>query len=155
MYVSTCMGVQHWNIRQSHKMDWELGLSVAYIFCFALWVRACSVMSSSLQPHGLWPIRFLCPWDFSGKNTGVSCHILLQRIFPTQGQTLLACVSCISRRILYHWTTWEAPLYHLFPVISARVWIVCIMKAKLFGENKRIIKPPFNPERGFPCGPVV
>ena len=22
-----------------------------------------SVMSDSLQPHGLWPARLLCPWD--------------------------------------------------------------------------------------------
>ena len=29
--------------------------------------------------------RFLCPWDFPGKNTGVGCHFLLQEIFPTQG----------------------------------------------------------------------
>ena len=27
----------------------------------------------------------LCPWDFPGKGTGVGCHFLLQRIFPTQG----------------------------------------------------------------------
>ena len=27
----------------------------------------------------------LCQWDFSGKNTGVGCHALLQGIFPTQG----------------------------------------------------------------------
>ena len=26
----------------------------------------------------------LCPWDFPGKNTGLSCHLLLQGIFPTQ-----------------------------------------------------------------------
>ena len=26
---------------------------------------------------------FLCPWDFPGKGTGVGCHFLLQRIFPT------------------------------------------------------------------------
>ena len=25
-----------------------------------------------------------CPWDSSGKNTGVCCHFLLQKIFPTQ-----------------------------------------------------------------------
>ena len=25
------------------------------------------------------------PWDFSGKNTGVGCHVLLQEIFLTQG----------------------------------------------------------------------
>ena len=26
-----------------------------------------------------------CPWDSPGKNTGVGCHFLLQRIFLTQG----------------------------------------------------------------------
>ena len=29
--------------------------------------------------------RLVCPWDFPGKNTGVGCHFLLQRIFLTQG----------------------------------------------------------------------
>ena len=24
------------------------------------------------------PTRFLCPWDFPGKSTGVGCHCLLQ-----------------------------------------------------------------------------
>ena len=33
---------------------------------------------------GLQPTRLLCPWDFSGKNTGVGRHTLLQGIFPTQ-----------------------------------------------------------------------
>ena len=27
---------------------------------------------------GPWPTRILCPWDSSGKNTGVGCHFLLQ-----------------------------------------------------------------------------
>ena len=44
-----------------------------------------SVLSGSLQPPGLQPTRILCPWDFPGKTTGVSCHFLLQGIFPTQG----------------------------------------------------------------------
>ena len=47
------------------------------------WVT--SVVSNSLQPHGLWPTRLLCPWDSLGKNTGVGCHALLQGLFPTQG----------------------------------------------------------------------
>ena len=38
----------------------------------------CNPMDCSLT-------RFLCPWDFPGKNTGVGCHFLLQEIFPTQG----------------------------------------------------------------------
>ena len=38
-------------------------------------------------------------WDFPGKSTGVGCHFLLQRIFPTQGSNpgLLHC-----RQTLYH-----------------------------------------------------
>ena len=57
-----------------------------------------SVMSDSLQPHGLWPARLLCPWNSPGKNTGVGHPSLLQRIFPTQGLNLdlLHC-----RQILY------------------------------------------------------
>ena len=41
----------------------------------------------------------LCPWDSPGKNTGMDCHSLLQRIFPTQGSNPgpLHC-----RQILYH-----------------------------------------------------
>ena len=43
-----------------------------------------SVVSDSLQPHGLQPASFLCLRDYPGKNTGVGCHFLLQGIFPTQ-----------------------------------------------------------------------
>ena len=35
-------------------------------------------MSDSVQPHRQQPTRLLCPWDSPGKNTGVSCHFLLQ-----------------------------------------------------------------------------
>ena len=35
-----------------------------------------SVMSHSLQPHGLQPTMLLCPWDFPGKSTGGGCHRL-------------------------------------------------------------------------------
>ena len=39
-----------------------------------------SGVSDSLQPFGLGPTKLLCPWDFSGKNTGVGCHL-----FPPPG----------------------------------------------------------------------
>ena len=57
-----------------------------------------SVILDSLRPHGLSPARLLHPWDFPSKNTGVSCHFLLQGIFPTQGSDLdlLLC-----RQIIY------------------------------------------------------
>ena len=37
-----------------------------------------SVVSDSLQPHGLQPTRLLRPWDFPDKSTRVGCHSLLQ-----------------------------------------------------------------------------
>ena len=41
-----------------------------------------SVMSNSLQPHGLYVASV--HGDSPGKNTGVGCHALLQGIFLTQ-----------------------------------------------------------------------
>ena len=43
----------------------------------SLCVFSRSVVSDSLQPHGLQPARFLSPWNFPGKNAGVDCHFLL------------------------------------------------------------------------------
>ena len=42
-------------------------------------------------------------WDFPGKNTGASCHFLLQGIFPTRG----------SNPHLLHWQVGSLPLSHL------------------------------------------
>ena len=44
-----------------------------------------SVVSNSLQPHGLYSARLLYPRDSPGKNTGVGCYFLFQGIFLTQG----------------------------------------------------------------------
>ena len=67
---------------------------------------SCSVMSNSLQPHGLQPARLLCSWDAPGKNTGVGCHALLQGIFPAQGSNsgLPHC-----RQIINHLSHQESP----------------------------------------------
>ena len=56
------------------------------------------VMSDSLQPHGLQPVRLLYSWNSPGKNTGLGCHSLLQGIFPIWGLNpgILHC-----RQILY------------------------------------------------------
>ena len=59
-------------------------------------VLNCFSVSNSMRPYGLYSPRLLSPWDSPGKNTGVGCHSLLQRIFPTQGSN--ACLLC-----LLHW----------------------------------------------------
>ena len=46
-------------------------------FCCCCCLAAKSYLTL-LQPHGLWPARLLCPWDFPYKNTIVGCHFLLQ-----------------------------------------------------------------------------
>ena len=73
------------------------------ILCPVCVCHIASVVSNSLQPHGLQLTRLLCPWDFPGKNTGVGCHALLQGIFPTQGSNphLLR---------LLHWQVGSLPL---------------------------------------------
>ena len=53
--------------------------------------------------HGLQPTRLLCPWDSSGKNTGVVCHFILQKIFWTQG----------LNSGLQHWQADSSPLSHV------------------------------------------
>ena len=67
------------------------------------WTRTCLIVSNSLQPHGLQPVRLLCPWDSPGKNTEVSCHALPQGIFLAQGlnQSFLH---------LLHWQAGSLPL---------------------------------------------
>ena len=66
------------------------------------------------DPHGLYLARFLCPWNFPGKNTGIACYFLLQGIFPTQGMNLhLLCLLHWQADSNY-WATWEAPLLTVF-----------------------------------------
>ena len=50
--------------------------------CRLLWLvgESCSVVSNSLQPHGLYS-----PWNSLGQNTGVGSLFLLQGILPAQG----------------------------------------------------------------------
>ena len=65
----------------------------------ARWSESWKAMSNSLWPHGLQPVRPLCPWNSSGQNTGVGSCSLRLGIFPTQGLNLgLPC----CRWILYH-----------------------------------------------------
>ena len=55
--------------------------------------------------------RLLCPWTSPGKNTGVGCCFLLQRVFLIQGSNLQ----------LLHWQVDSLPLSRLgSPLLSFR-----------------------------------
>ena len=69
---------------------------VAYWACIALESSFFSILSFCL---------FICSWGSQGKNTEVSYHFPLQRIFPTQRSNH---ASCIGGQFLYNWATREA-----------------------------------------------
>ena len=83
------------------------------------------MVSNSVQPYGLQPVRLLCPWDSPGQNTGVGCHALLQGIFLTQGSKLrLSCLPALAGRVFTISATWEA---HLLCGQSTN-WIIIILQ---------------------------
>ena len=97
--------------RQLSKEDIYFQVCIIIILQLPLRRRVCvcvcvsrSVVSDSLRPHGLQPTRLLCPWNSSSKNTGVSCHSLLQ--VPNPG---IEPRSLTSRQILYCLSYWGSP----------------------------------------------
>ena len=93
-----CLQKQLWSfekksyrqIEEKHTYNWK-SESVSH-----------SVLSDSLQPSGLQPTKFLCPWDSPGKNSWVGSHSFLQGIFLNQGPTW---VSLIAGRFISIWAT--------------------------------------------------
>ena len=61
----------------------------------------CNLMDYSPPSHSV--------MDFPGKNTGVGCNFLLQRVFPTQGSN--PPVSCIGGRFFTAKPSGKPPLY--------------------------------------------
>ena len=53
-----------------------------------------SVMSDSVQTHRWQPTRLPLPWDSPGKNTGVGCHFLLQRMkVKSESEVAQSCLT--------------------------------------------------------------
>ena len=69
------------------------------------WNESHSVVSDSLQPHGL-----NSPWNFPGQNTVLGNLCLLQGIFPTQ-------VFHTAGRFLTSWATREAQLEDNYNIV--------------------------------------
>ena len=83
-----------------------------FLAYFTLYNSCCLVTKSCptlLWPHRLQPTSLLCPWDFSGKNTGMGSHSLLQGIFLTQGLNirLLHCRWILLLNPYYRWEIWS------------------------------------------------
>ena len=54
------------------------------------------------------PTSLLCPWDSLSKNTGVGCHALLQKTFPTQELNPCLMFPTLAGRFFTNSANWEA-----------------------------------------------
>ena len=70
-------------------------------------------MSDSLWSCGLWPSRFLCPWDSPGKILEPGAISSSRGSSRSRHQTHVSCVSCICRHILYHCAHLGSPIIPL------------------------------------------
>ena len=99
--VMQCVGISVCSINQVQYPSNTIQVTLIYHHMYAL------IRVHLLTPHGGKPSRFLCPWDFPGKNPGVGCHFLLQGIL-LMWESKASLASCIGRQILYHCSTREA-----------------------------------------------
>ena len=84
------------------------------------WLVVQSLSFVELLRHGLQPARFLCPWNFPGKNATVGCHFLLQGIFLTLGLNL-GLQHC--RQILQHLSHKGSPHVAANGIIAFFLWL--------------------------------
>ena len=81
----------------------------------------------------------LCPWDFTGKSTVVSCHFLLQRIFPTQGSNLVF-LNC--RQTFYHLShqgNLSKSTYRYECVLGIDNWALVLLLLLLLSRFSRVL----------------
>ena len=87
-------------------------------------------MSDSVRPHSWQPTRLPRPWDSPGKNTGVGCHFLLQRMkVKSEGEVAQSCLT-LSDPMDY-----SLPDSSIHGIFQARVleWV-----AIAFSENAKL-----------------
>ena len=66
-----------WALSEAHR---HLSTCSLILGCESEVAQSCATLCDPMEPA-----RLLGPWNFPGKSTGVDYHLLLQRIFPTQG----------------------------------------------------------------------
>ena len=65
-----------------------------YYMTLLSYCKVTSVMSDSVRPHRRQPTRLPCPWDSPGKNTGMGCHFLLQRMkVKSESEVAQSCLT--------------------------------------------------------------
>ena len=106
------------------------------------WKWRRSVVSDSLQPHGLQPTRLLRQWDFPGKSTGVRCQCTFYKSLANFKENQESEIGLDCLRILQSRTFVFLEFYTLCGVIVSHLhshtcnWRVTDQKIKLFWYRK-------------------
>ena len=107
-------------------------------YSWMMFVHVCaqSVVSNSLQPHGLQPARLLGPWNFPGKSTGAGYYFFLQGIYLTQELNVS----------LLHWQTDSIPQSLLGSIswvkIMKCILTICPTQYQVIEKAKKKKEPP-------------
>ena len=89
--VSASTSVLPVNIQDWFPLGWTGWISF-FSCCCCCCCYVASVMSDSVWPHRRQPTRLPRPWDSPGKNTGVGCHFLLQRMnVKSESEVVQSC----------------------------------------------------------------
>ena len=89
----------------------------------------CSVVSDSLQPHGLQPARIFHPCGvFQARILEWVAISFFRGSFELRDWTSVSCVCCIGRQVLHHWATREAP--EVIRVGPNPKWLCALKKGK-------------------------
>ena len=70
----------------------------------------CAQLCPTLQSHGRWPARHLCPWIFQVRILKWVAISYSRGSSGLRDWTLVSCGSCIAGRFFTRWATREAPL---------------------------------------------
>ena len=135
IYIPSFMGLQPICITREQRVECpELYRRFSSASFFIPSERMLVLGCVSLWHFGLQPARLLCSWGFSGKNTGLGCHFLLQGMFLIQGSNphLLYCNQIWAmRKCIY--VNYGLPIYPSLPspLRNTLVFYICVSLSAL------------------------
>ena len=83
-------------------------------------------------------LYLFCPYNLPGKNTGVGCHFLIQRIFPTQESNPSPALPTLAARFLTTELLWKA-----FPITRRSKKYIAHCQIGERNEKEEFLKKQF------------
>ena len=129
------------------RSNFVLALSLwiwIYQFLSLFFDCCCCLIVKSLPPHGLWPARLLCPWDFPGKILEWVAIFFSRGPSPPEIKpSLLHC-----RQLLYHRATRKAQAgSHMY--LQYACWCKNGLWNSIFVDVKQVFLSPWHHQNHY------